>query len=75
MITEEKWKQVFAERLSKRMKVVGMEQKELAMYIYMSPSTVSYYCAGKVIPSAYTLSLMAEVLTCTVAYLVGEEEE
>jgi transcriptional regulator with XRE-family HTH domain len=75
MITEQSWKEGFSTRLKERMTELKMQQKELAEKIFMSPATVQYYCQARAIPSGYTLSLIGAALNCTVAYLIGEEEQ
>lgn len=75
MITEQKWKEMFSKRLRERLREVKMYQKDLAELVYITPQTVSLYCMGNAIPSGYILSLIAAALNCTVAYLIGEEEQ
>ena len=64
------WRSEFGSRLSKRLYRKGISQKEFAEMIGKSAMTVSKYISCKTIPDALTITLMADVLECSVAELI-----
>lgn len=75
MLSAEEWNEKFRKRLSARMELIGITNRELARRIYLSEKTVGSYRNGVRTPTAYTITLMAEALDCTIEYLIGNMEE
>lgn len=49
----------------------GMSQKELALALRLSPSTIAMYETGHRVPDAETLKKIADYFQITVDYLLG----
>ena len=57
-------------RIAALRKACGMNQKELAQRLKISPSTVGMYEQGRREPSVETLSAMAEIFGVSIDFLV-----
>lgn len=60
-------------RLKEMRKAAGLTMRELGQKVGVTESTVSLYESGKREPSQTVLMAMAEVLSCSVDYLLGVE--
>ncbi|KKN98456.1 hypothetical protein LCGC14_0145670 [marine sediment metagenome] len=60
-------------RLNQELDKMGMEPKEFAELVHIAPSTLKGYTSGRRLPSVEILIRMAEVLGCTLDWLVGYE--
>lgn len=58
----------FSEKLSLRLKQIGMTQRDLAKEIQMTEATVSRYISGERLPSVETLKKIADALEVDVSY-------
>lgn len=58
----------FSEKLSLRLKQIGMTQRDLAKEIQMTEATVSRYISGERLPSVETLRKIADALEVDVSY-------
>ncbi|MBQ1266122.1 MAG: helix-turn-helix transcriptional regulator [Proteobacteria bacterium] len=57
-----------SEKLSLRLKQIGMTQRDLAKEIQMTEATVSRYISGERLPSVETLGKIADALEVDVSY-------
>ena len=64
----------FASKLKQLMEEQQMTQTELASAIGKGKSSVSQYLSGKNIPKADVQEKIAEVLGCSVDYLINDEQ-
>jgi len=62
------------ERITKRRNFIGLQQNELAEKVGVSAQQISKYERGVTMPSADTLTLLADVLLCSTDYLLGRVE-
>ena len=62
----------FGKQLFRVMRRYGFTVKDLARELGTSPSHIYAYFRGDCKPSVPRLALMAQVLNCTIAELVGE---
>lgn len=67
---EEKWREIFADRLNEYMCTKRITQQGLAEYTGLSKGAINNYVNGNATPSAYALSKLARALDCTVMDLV-----
>ena len=67
--TEEEWRKEFGRRLAIAMNRAGVNQLILSERMNISQSSLSYYMAGKKLPSAYMVGRLAEVLNCSSDFL------
>ena len=58
----------FSEKLSLRLKQIGMTQRDLAKEIQMTEATVSRYISGERLPSVESLRKIADALEVDVSY-------
>lgn len=70
MITIETIKQ----RLIEAIKQSPLSQKEIAEKLAVSPSCVSHYVAGDILPSLDTLANLCVILDISPAYILGIEK-
>lgn len=66
---------VFGERLSERMNVMRVTQKELAERSRVTESAISYYVKGQRTPSGDILVRIANSLNTTTDYLLGNADD
>lgn len=64
--TEAAWRWQFANRLTKRIRLCGMLQDEVARKTGIARTTLSRYTNGRAVPTLYNAQKLAEVLNCTV---------
>lgn len=62
-------------KIKEAREMAGLTQRELAMKIGLSPSTLNGYEKGNHDPRSDTLSLIAEICGVTVGFLLGIEEK
>ena len=65
IMSEQEWTTEFKHRLRERMEYLEITQKELSKRSGVSQSLISGYLAGKTVPSAYHISLLAKALITT----------
>lgn len=70
--TDESWKQNFAERLIRRMRVIHITQDELSKRTGISQVTISKYATAKAMPNGLNLSRLAYALDCSVSELMDQ---
>lgn len=64
----------FGEKLKKLREERGVYQRDLAVYIGVTPTTISYYEANRKKPQMEKLNKIAEFFGVTVDYLLGQEK-
>lgn len=62
---------MFAEILKKLRRGKGLNQKQFAQAVYISPSAVSQYETGRTMPSRDTLERIAKFFDVSTDYLLG----
>ena len=62
---------LFAEILKKLRRGKGLNQKQFAQAVYISPSAVSQYETGRTMPSRDTLERIAKFFDVSTDYLLG----
>lgn len=67
---EEEWRQAFAKRLYRKMRIAGLTQDDLAWEADISTASVTKYMNGMATPTVYNLIRIANVLGCSVNDLV-----
>lgn len=72
MVVEPK---VIGNRIRKKRTDIGLNQKELAERVAISPSAINQYEKGDKVPSTETLVKLAKVLGITTDYLLGGTSE
>lgn len=70
ILDEELWRQRFARRLSKKMRLHGFTQMDLAEVTGISYVTISNYMNCKTVPNLYAAEKLAKALDCTVEDLL-----
>lgn len=65
----------FSIRLKTAMKSIGLNQKQLAEKIGVTPQSISYYCNGARLPDVDILRLLANCLDVSADYLLGIERK
>lgn len=64
--------------LSKRLKTLreekGLTQQQLADVVNLSQQTIGHYEVGRANPDTITLQKLADILDCTVDYLLGRSD-
>lgn len=70
---EEAWTKEFARRLKKRLYLRGLSQERVANWCEVSQPTVSKWLSGKSLPSAYMLTVLAELIGCAADDLIEYE--
>lgn len=63
----------FKTQLQKALSLAGMTQKQLADAAGITEAAVSHYLKGDRTPRAAVVSKMAEVLNCSIEFLLGVE--
>ncbi|MCT4544594.1 MAG: helix-turn-helix domain-containing protein [Vallitalea sp.] len=63
----------FGERLKKLREERGIYQRDLATYIGVTPTTISYYESNTKKPKMDKLNKIADFFGVTIDYLLGEE--
>lgn len=63
------------ERIFTLLKERGIQQKEIAEYLMISPSVLSDWKTGRVKPSAENISKIAELLNVSSDYLLGRTDD
>ena len=66
VLNEDKWREIFADRLNEYMCTKRITQQALAEYTGLSKGAINNYINGNATPSAYALSKLARALDCTV---------
>lgn len=66
---------IFRRQVKRRLIALHIDQRELARRIDMNESTVSRYLQGHREPTLRVISLMADALECSPAYLVTDTIE
>ena len=69
-ISEEDWRNNFGIKLSDRLIVVGMTQKDLSERTGISAQTISKYIRGCSSPSTYNIIKIAKALNCSTTSLL-----
>ncbi|MBE6806944.1 MAG: helix-turn-helix transcriptional regulator [Ruminococcaceae bacterium] len=64
---------VFAQRLRKRRKALQFTQLQMAERLMVDRTTYNKYETGKVSPSYETLCCIADILSCSIDWLLGRE--
>ncbi len=64
-------KSMFAERFDRIMTIRDIRNKELALAIFVAPSTVSGWRIGRRLPDLYELTLISKALDVSSDYLLG----
>lgn len=67
--TEETWRTEFGHNLRHAMNRAGMQARQLALLVGVSPQMISRYCNGKSTPSYYIVERIADVLGCSMSEL------
>ena len=62
------------ERLKELRKERGLNQRELALYLKLSPSTIAMYETGQRIPDADTLEKLADYFNVSVDFILGRTD-
>lgn len=68
---DKEWSDEFAKRLVEQLELKGMEQRELAEALEISPNMITSYKKGRHIPSAVRISEMAKIIGCCTDDLIG----
>jgi ribosome-binding protein aMBF1 (putative translation factor) len=68
-LTEDKWREIFKDRLQEKMVVSGYTQQSLSEHTGLSKGAINKYVNGDSIPSGYALTKIARALDCLVAEL------
>lgn len=66
---------IIGERLKELLTQKGMEQKDLAIKLNLSPQTISGYITGYRVPNPDTLIKLADELNTTTDYLLGRTDK
>ena len=66
LLNEDKWREIFTDRLNEYMCTKRITQQALAEYTGLGKGTINNYVNGKATPSGYALSKIARALDCTV---------
>lgn len=61
-------------RLKKLRSEKGLSQRELAVALNLSPSTIGMYETGQRVPDAETLNRIADLFNTSVDYLMGRTD-
>ena len=72
---EPELRQIFAHNIKRQLDISGMNQKELAKAVGVSPSMVSLWCMGKNVPRTGYLSRLTEVFQCKMTDLLLENKK
>lgn len=67
---ETEWRNEFAKRLYRKMRIAGLSQDEVAWRAGLSAASITKYVNGDATPTVYKLIRIAEVLGCSVNDLV-----
>lgn len=73
-MTEQEWRELFADNLKRMMDEYGCSQRELADEVGISESAVSRYLYAQQVPKATALLNIAYALDCTVDDLIDFNE-
>lgn len=65
----------FKDQLQRALSLAGMTQKQLAEKAGITEAAVSHYLKGDRTPRAAVVSKMAEVLNCSLEFLLGAKKE
>lgn len=73
ILSEEEWREVFAEQLCYKMKARGIFQDRLSELTGISRVTINRYINGKATPSTYNIRRIAKALGCSVINLIESD--
>ena len=73
-MTEQEWREQFAENLRLRMEEFGYSQRDLADDVGISESAISRYLAGQQVPKVTALLNIAYALDCSLDDLADFQE-
>lgn len=65
---------MLGERIKSRLQELGLAQKDLALQLNISPSTLSGYITGYRTPDINTISIIAGALKVKPSYLIDEDQ-
>lgn len=65
---------MFADILKQLRQRKSLNQKQLASAIFVSPSTISQYESGRIMPSHENMERLAEYFNVSTSYLLGESQ-
>lgn len=71
MISKDEWLETFSANLQRIMNDRGISQRELADAAGISEAAVSRYINKRQVPNGNTIVIMAKVLKCKTADLIG----
>ena len=69
-MTEAEWRTKFSDKVSDKMKRLGINQRELSRLVCIPENTLSRYLNGERTPKADTVANLARVLKCSVTELI-----
>ncbi len=69
-MTKKEWSLKFSKKLIEKMKIAGLNQKELAKLANISETTISRYISGSRIPNATVVINLAKALQCSTMELI-----
>lgn len=70
VVSDDKWGEVFSDKLHTKLFNRGMSQKQLSEDTGISETTISYYLCGSRIPSAQNIAKIAKAIGCTSSELI-----
>lgn len=73
-MTEQEWREQFAENLKERLEEYGYSQRDLADIVGISESAISRYLYGQQVPKATVILNIAYALDCSVDELIDFDD-